>query len=256
MADKVIKAKELRPNYFKSQSVDIIIPYHGNYPYVSKAISGILASVTKNRYRITLVDDGSPNEHFGKELSKVDGIGLLRNNSRKGMGFSLNYALSETKQDYVCIMHSDSIPHSVAWLNNLGNSLFVLENKNVVMVGTKTDNPGTEVIQMKSDKYKTDSDYILKELEYLPFYCCLCRRDLFNSVGVFKEYLFGGEDVEFTARLQSKNLSQAICGSSWVHHERLDSFKKLIKNSKDEELESMSFFKLCKDLAKYGWKLD
>ena len=77
------KQGRLQTNGFSSvdprymSAVEIIIPFYGLYNRVSSLLESIFATVTRNRYQITLVDDGSPNEGFIKEISSKNSPGLV-----------------------------------------------------------------------------------------------------------------------------------------------------------------------------------
>lgn len=248
--------KDISIDSSRQLSVDFIVPYHGNYLHVSKLIKSIFKTVTSNSYRITLIDDCSPNEPFGAQLSTVKGVNLIRQENRSGFGACLNLGISESQNDLICVLHSDVYLHGISWLLNMIHSLDSLNNSNnVVMIGAKSNNPGVEINGLKEEKHSESNDFLIQDGEFLPLYCAVFYRRDFNLIGRFKEYLSGGEDVELSARLQHKGLNQAVCGKAWVNHDCLDSFSKL-KSKKDKLNNNASLVKLSNDIKKYGWKLN
>lgn len=214
--------RNFEPSPFHMASVEIIIPFHNEHAYVTKLIQNIFTTVHKNRYLITLVDDGSINESFVKDIEKkkIPGTRCLQQ-KHKGFGAAINYALKNpyvNNTNYVCIMHSDVLVEDAHWLNNLGTCLLALKNQNIKMVSALSDNPGSDFDFLRSDKGKIQDDYILTD-KYLPMYCVLANRQLFNKVGLFAEYPYAGIEAEdFALRMRKMNYKQAACGSSWVSH--------------------------------------
>lgn len=241
--------RNFEPSPFHMASVEIIIPFHNEHAHVTKLIQNIFTTVHKNRYLITLVDDGSINTSFAKDIEKkkIPGTRCLQQ-SHKGFGAAINYALKnpyKNNTNYVCIMHSDVLVEDAYWLNNLGNCLLALKNQNVKMVSSLTNNPGNNFNFLLGEKGKVKDDYILAD-EYLPMYCVLANRELFNKVGLFAEYPYAGLETEdFASRMRKMNYKQAACGNSWVSHVgglTLNKFKdnrkvqEILRNSKEQFL--------------------
>lgn len=205
-------------------AVEIIIPFHGLYNNVVTLIETIFSTITSNRYQITLVDDGSPNQGFIKELAskKIEGLICYRKNVQEGFASAVNFALQNTKNPwipYVCIMHSDTLPIDVAWLSNLGATLKKLKNSGIKMVSARSNYFDEYMQHLKTERNQKVDDYILKENEYLPMFCSIAHRDLFKNVGFLNTIsLAGGECHEFAKRMHEKGFRQAIAGNSWINH--------------------------------------
>lgn len=219
------------PNGFLFAPVDIIIPFHNEHHKVSRLLQGIFGSIRTNRYQISLVDDGSTNEEFIDLFRKVPGVVSFRHEEQRGFGAALNTAIQRTKQPYILILHSDVEVRGGSWLSELGKTYNDLREKKVKMIGAMTNNPVVDDERMICESGNTVSDFILGD-GFLPLYCALCKRELFNRVGLFKEYPYaGGEAEEFAFRMRKKGYKQGVCGSSWVYHEGRGTLKNYDKDT-------------------------
>ena len=220
-------------------AVEIIIPFHGLYHKVANLIETIFATVTSNRYQITLVDDASPNHGFIKELAskKITGLVCYRKNEHEGFASAINFAIKNSKNTwipYVCIMHSDVTPLDVAWLSNLGSTLKKLKGKGIKMVSARSNYFDENMKHLVTERSQKVDDYILNENEYLPLFCSIAHRDLFKHIGYFNSIsLAGGESHEFASRMRVKGYQQAIAGSSWINHDGNGTIKTLSPKLKE-----------------------
>lgn len=239
--DKVFITTSLEKKPFYMSSVEIIIPFHNMQSKVVNLIEDIFATVQKNKYLITLVDDGSINQSFIEQLKskEIAGLRFLRHEKSKGFGASVNYALNnEFKSDipFVAILHSDVRVYDINWLYNLGQSLAVMKEKGVKMISAMTDNPCCENQTLMAKRYEIREDAILSE-GFLPMYCVLANRELFHRVGPFVECQYAGVEVEeYAIRMSRKGYKQGVCGTSWVHHEGAGTLSQYAENKKVQEI--------------------
>jgi GT2 family glycosyltransferase len=207
---------------FSRSRVDIIIPFHGEYSRVSALVESIWMLTRSNPYQICLVDDASPNKDFIQIFKDRPQIFTIRNETQKGFAGALQTGYEATLQPWVLFLHSDCLVQHRNWMFELGKALLELKNQGVRMVSARSDKPGDFTDdRLKSKPGEVFPHIILeKEDSYLPLYCVMCHRDLFNHIGGFiKNYPYGGyEDTELGYRMRKYGYKQAICGKSWVHH--------------------------------------
>lgn len=226
---------------FLGASVEIIIPFYNKHSLVTKLITSIFNTITSNKYLITLVDDGSENNNFigQMEKAKILGVRCLKQ-EKKGFGAAVNHAIKTPfakSPPYVLILHSDVLFYSKNCLLNLGNYLQEVKEKNIKMVSPLTNNPVEPFGFLESKKGIEKENYILKENEFLPLYCALLHRDLFNYVGFFDECPYaGGEAKKFAKKMKEKGFHQAVCGKSWIYHEGGATLKLFEKNQKVQKI--------------------
>lgn len=228
------------PNFMSE--IEIIIPFHDECGKVANLINEIFKLVQTNRYQITLVDDCSSNKHFLNEIfsKKIEGVECLRTEKQLGFAGAVNYALKFAKNPWipwVCVMQSDVLPRNFSWLSKLGSCMQNLKTKNVKMVSPLTNNSifNRNLCQVKHEQdFKDD---VILEKGFLPMYTFLCHRDLFRKIGLLYEYpLMGCEAEEFALRMKKNGFYQAVCGSSFVHHEGKRTYNNIIKDTKNKEI--------------------
>jgi GT2 family glycosyltransferase len=233
MNEKETAKLSIKYDPFYMRPIDIIIPFHDAFNDLIKCFNSV-TTVNSNRFLITLVDDASSDPKFKDQFDKINGVQVIQHEKQLGFGAAVNTGLKNTQQPYVLILHSDTILQANSVIN-LGNSLLNLSKENVMMVTAKADNPlvgdercrGTRPIT-KDDEITTE-DVIVDG--FIPFYCCLSYRKLFQKIGLLEEYPYGYyEDEEFANRMNKAKFKQAICGNSWVTHKGGQSFKKFKDN--------------------------
>jgi GT2 family glycosyltransferase len=204
---------------FGRSPVDIIVPFHGQYKRLITLIESVLR-VRSNPYLLTLVDDGSPNPGFLKQLEKVPQLNRIRLDEQVGFGAALQAGFQATKQPFVMFMHSDCEALDPSWMLSLGQTLIELEEKGVGMVSARSDNPFCDDTRFEGKLNSTSEHVILESGESMPLYCAMCRRGLFNKIGGFiKSYPFAMyEDQELSYRMGVHGVKQAISGTSWIKH--------------------------------------
>lgn len=225
-------------------SVDIIIPFHGQYDKVRKLILSILEFTRSNPYKITLVDDCSPNQDFINIMSEAEQTQVIRLNEHSGYGAALEAGYNITEQPYVVFLHSDCEIKHPNWIEAMGESLLRLKSKNVRMVSARSDNPICDITELKGSKNEIIPDVIVDSP--LPMYCVMAHRELYKRIGFIKHYpLTGYEGDEFAYRMKNRGYSQAIAGGSWVHHEGHATVKDLIKSNPKSEQIIAENYNLC-----------
>ena len=259
MDEKVLKNSNLNFNGFSSTNpnymaaVEIVVPFYGQYNKISRLIDSIFSTVNNNRYQLTLVDDGSPNEGFIGQIKEkaMPGLHCLRLKKNSGFGAAVNYALENCINDwipFVCIMHSDTIPVDSSWLSQLGSFLNQVKKDNIKMVSPRSGVFNDEMKHLQTERSVKSEDRILSSEEYLPMFCSLAHRDLFKHVGRFREFpLAGCESMDYAMRMNSMGFKQAVSGKSWVEHEgrgTIDSLdgkmKEMLRKTHDEFVASLN----------------
>jgi glycosyltransferase involved in cell wall biosynthesis len=219
---KILVNRRLQPMPFHMAQVEIIIPFSGEQNRVTRLIESIFKTVTTNRYLISLVDDGSKNASFIRQIdkAKMAGVRCFRQDKSRGFGSAVNVALKTPFKngiDWVCVMRSNTLCENMNWLKNLGESYISLENQNVGMVSTLTNHPGyINVVNGKKEEKR--NNVILKD-DFLPLHCILTKREVLNSIGMFEDDLNDLDQAKNCAeKMSQKGFKQAVSGSSWVHY--------------------------------------
>lgn len=245
MTPKTYIARPINNISIFESSVDIIIPFHGQYESVSLLLDSIFRFTRSNHYKVYLVDDHSPNSNFirnieqnaikhAERLRRERVVFTFRNEEQKGFGGACKVGFSAGESPYVCFINSDCLIRDVGWLRAMGETLLNLKSQGVRMVSAMTNNPVNGDMSQKGEiSGREGEDVILTDDRFLSLYCFLCHRQLFENAGGFlKEYPYGGfEDQEFATRLRKHSYKQAVCRTSWVQHEGGATFRALLKNN-------------------------
>jgi GT2 family glycosyltransferase len=233
MANKVKIARTMERSRFSRSPVTIIIPYYEQYERVTELVKSILRATLSNPYEICLVDDASPNEAFFQKIQRSPQLVAYRSEKRLGFGGALELGFQKTKQPWVVFMNSDCLVERTSWLIEMGRALLELRDQNVRMVSARSDNPGVGVhpLLTGTKEDRVEDNIILKE-GFLPLYCAMCHRELFQKIGGFiKNYPLGGyEDEELAYRMRKFGYLQAIAGKSWVHHDGGATFEAICRS--------------------------
>jgi GT2 family glycosyltransferase len=224
-----IPMRPIRKLMARESPVDIILPYYDECEKVLELCKGIWTYTPLTPYKLYVVDDYSRHKTFIYTFRKTPFTTIIRNDARLGFGASLYEGFKVSNNPWVVFLHSDCKIDRPTWLTDLFASYYNLANYRVGMVAPRTNNPLVKNQGLKAESNAQPiADMILKE-GYLPLYCVLCRRDLFNKVGGFiKPYPFRGyEDEELAIRMRKHGYLQGISGRSWIFHEGSATVKKI-----------------------------
>lgn len=244
--------------------VEIIVPFHGQYDKLGRLISSVYRGTSSNPFRLTIVDDGSPNNGFIKQLEreaekeKIKNLSLIRIDQQRGFGAALWEGFSRTEFPYICFLNSDCVVEDVNWLKALHTSYMQLAGQGVKFLSARMDNPTTGDPRVRGSRSEKPRDIIIDvdsinqiidNDKYLPLTATFCHRDLFKRIGPIKSYPFGMyEDIELACRLFSYGYKQAISGASWIHHEGGATFRSLARNAVAQEEINENFSRCCQDI--------
>lgn len=250
--ERYMMKSEIKRSIFQTEKVDIIIPFHGEQGKLSNLIRDIIFCVKSNPYRITVVDDASPEklthnskglveelQHFDKNrpVGTIPILQAIRSEKHLGFGGAVRYGLKNTKYPWVLVMHSDCSVNQPNFMFEMGKCLLRNRTQRVGLVTARSNNPKTGDPRVKGTNSPVD-DIILTD-DFAPLFCFMCPRELFETIGGLCEYPYTGyEDEEFYHRMKVKGFKQAICGNSWVKHEGGGTMNRLLKN--EEILQEVS----------------
>lgn len=233
MATKTFVARPMNEVSDFNSQVDIIIPFYGQYERVTQLLESIFRLTRSNYYRVYVVDDCSPNPAYIQTINQnavknADRLGqsnvvfTTRNETQRGFAGACKAGFDMGESPYVCFINSDCLIRDSGWLRSMGMCLLNHKDKGVRMVAPMTDNPVDGDPMQKGEPFTREKeDAIIGDDSFLSLYCFMTHRQLYDKVGGFlKEYPYGFfEDQEFAARLRKHGFKQAVCRSSFVHHE-------------------------------------
>ena len=213
--EKTFINRTITNNPFLMASVEIIIPFHNEHNRVVKSIESIFRTIHNNCYLISLVDDGSKNKKFIKQIEnkKMPGVRCFQQ-EKKGLSSAINLVLNnpfKKKIPWVLILQPSLYPEDNNWLSEMGKMIEKEKVNGVKMVGPMTNDPNSVAFCKKGENKENK---ILDE-GFLSLSCVLCHRELFQRIGDFED-----SAELFALKMKSKGYKQAICGSSWLLNQK------------------------------------
>lgn len=219
---------------------DVLIPVYNHAELVEDCI-GRMDSTTSVPYKLTLIDDGSPDPKVREYLSKqITRATVLRNSQNLGFPQTVNKAARATYSKYLCILNSDCTPLP-GWLDIMVEDLEKNPRHGVVgplllFSPNSQSGPGGRVahagmyfdiervpyhryIGWPAD-HKRVREY-RDDLQAVTGACMLIRRSLWNDIGGFaKEYGRGTfEDVDFCLTAKHIKGQQIVyCPDAMLYH--------------------------------------
>lgn len=203
--------------------VDVIVPVYNRHDLVEACI-GRMPSTTSVPYRLTLIDDASPDPATRQYLMKQGGRAkLLSNSSNLGFPQTVNKAVKATTSKYICILNSDTEPLP-GWLDMLVADLEANPN-HAVAAPLLLFHPQSESGPMGSCQHAgvyfdvqrvprhryiawpADHPRVLEpndDLQAVSGACMLIRRSVWETVGGFDPMYGRGtfEDVDLCIRIK------------------------------------------------------
>lgn len=217
-----------------SSTVDIIIPIHNAYEYLSSCLESIRRN-TVGAYRLILIDDASTDpsiDSLFKALGekKESNILLIKNTYNQGFVATANRGMSIGKNDIV-LLNSDTLV-TKGWLSKLKRCA-----DSDPKIGTIT--PFSNNAEICSFPEFCRENPVPKDIELvnlameeasIPFYvdiptgvgfCLYIRRALIDRIGLFDVETFGkgyGEENDFCLRATQAGYRNVLCGDTYVAH--------------------------------------
>jgi len=115
------------------------------------------------------------------------------------------------------------------------------------MVAPRTNNPVVHDLRLQAESNAAPIENVILKDGFLPLYCSLCRRELFENInGFVKNYPCRGyEDEELAIRMRRNGYLQAISGKSWIYHagsattSKINNYSNILENNRNLCLEDL-----------------
>lgn len=194
-------------------TIDCIIPV---YEHTQRYVKYCVESINRNSF-----------------LSKNT---IIVNSRAHNFNFSqaINYGIQQSRADYIIIMNDDlvvgkdwdkallEIASKGYIVNPLSNCDYGWRHNYKIIVDGAWLGPGNLSLGAISTEhlmnccFTTDRQY---EVDWVPFFCTMISRDIYNKVGPLNEkFVNGCEDVEWCQRAKKLGYKMAITEKSWVFH--------------------------------------
>lgn len=209
--------------------VSIIIPTRDQAGFLEKCIDSIEKKTDYKNYDILIIDNNSEEiktKDYFEKISKKPNIRVLKYEYPFNFSGINNYAVTQSKSDYILFLNNDTEVISEEWLCAM---LEHAQRTEVGAVGCKLlypDNtiqhaglilgisgiPGKPGIAGHSHKHFPDDAYgyymkphIIQNLSAVTGACLMMRRDVFQEVGGFDDNLaYAFNDVDLCLKIRGK----------------------------------------------------
>lgn len=183
--------------------ISVLIPVYNVESFVSESVISICNQTYKN-LEIIVVDDCSTDHTYDIVyglLKSDDRIKLFRNSHNQKIANTLNYALSQSKGEYIARMDGDDFSEPMKIEKQF---LFLVNNPEFALVGTNYILENESGKEISRTNYISDFSKIKKILKYESpaAHIWLTTKKIYDEIGEYR--MPGVEDYDFLLRLVSK----------------------------------------------------
>ena len=203
----------------------IMAEYNTNTDLLKESIQSIL-NQTYDNFELILIDDCGFNSNVLNEIIESFNdrrIKLYKNESNKGLIFSLNRAIELSSGEYIARMDTDDFSYS----NRIEEEMdFILKNPKYDLIGSRCDYYDGENIWGESKDYgEITREKLLKGCP-LVHPSVIYRKKCMTAIGGYKEYK-RSEDYATWIELYANNYKMYVLNKKLVrYHLSIDDYKK------------------------------
>lgn len=183
-----------------SPLVSVVIPIYNGEKYIEQTIESVLSQTYQN-WELVIINDGS-SDHSEELVLKYrdERIRYFRNDGNKGISYSLNKGLNESRGEFIARLDADDISLPTRLEKQVG---FLTENRDYVLCGSyfQTINPAGRILK---DIRFPDNNRDAKS--YLLLHNCFCQSAVMMKASIAKEIKYDpefkiGEDYDLWHRI-------------------------------------------------------
>jgi glycosyltransferase involved in cell wall biosynthesis len=214
----------------KYPGISVVIAVLNEGEDISQCLDSIIRQTYKGEFEIIIADGGSDdntNEIIKEYQIKLSNIVLL-SNEKSNQAAGRNLAISKAKFDLIAYIDGHSFADE-KWLECLMDTYLDKQNTNIFGVGSVYFNSDNSMFTKASDLVlrslpagANEEHFLnattLKEVDNA--YACLYRKEVFNQIGGYKEYLLTGEDLELNQRAVKAGYKLYVNPDSKVYYKR------------------------------------
>ena len=214
---QALRLLRLKKNPAALATWNVVIPCHNYRRYLEESVQSVLASDAD--YEIHIVDDASTDDTWevATELSsQYDHVHYLRNEERRGPGYSRNRGIAALKSEFVVLLDADDM---------IGPD-YLLDAGSRLGRGADVVNPDAVLFGDSQERWVVpDATTFSMLLERNPVHCSSAfRRELWSKVGGIDERIPCWEDYHFWLRLAAAGARiQGLHGEHFWHRRHDDS---------------------------------
>lgn len=217
------------------KKVSIVVPVYNNLKITIDCLSDLMMTYGVEK-EIIVVDDGSK-EPVSKAVKKMfPQVKVLKNEKNLGFAKTVNKGIKVARYDLICLLNNDVRLPNPKWLKTMVESLDKYNLDMTAPAGGRMDGrwnyqPGEQV--KRGGKFS-----------YLPFWCCLIKKEVFDKIGLISEsYGYGFfEDLDFCYKAKKAGFKLGITEGTETKHLYHQTFLKEGYNLAEEYKEKRKIF--------------
>lgn len=190
--------------------ISIIIPTFNEVEMIGKTINHIQNCMSNNDFEIIVSDAGSSDNTV--EIAKNNNV-IVLNSPVKGRSGQMNHGVAAAIGDIYYFVHADSLP----------NPTFYSDIKNAI---NSNYDSGTFLTQFDSTKKILRINEFFTKFNFLFFrggdQSIFVTKDLWNTIGPYKEEMLIMEDYDFLKRIYDKGKFKLIQKPTLVSARKYD----------------------------------
>jgi glycosyltransferase involved in cell wall biosynthesis len=216
----------------------IVIPMRNEEKYIERCLDSVLANtVPHEQFEIIVVDGDSTDRSRELVIAKAAEFSCIRllRNPKQTVSPGLNLAISQSTGRYIIRLDA----HSVYPPDYIAKCIDELQRTGAAVVGGRCiTRPGAEALVAKAVAFATQNPICVGNSAYrigvydryvdtVPFGAF--RREIFNSVGLFREDLVRHQDYELNARIRKAGERIYLSRAIFVTYYNVPTFSKFIR---------------------------
>jgi glycosyltransferase involved in cell wall biosynthesis len=229
--------------------VSVILPAYNSEKFIGKAIQSVLQQ-TFTDFELIIINDGSTDKTEFEILAFADPkIVYLKNQTNKGLVFTLNKGIDLANGKYIARMDGDDISLPQRFKKQLS---YLQENSSVDILATVVkliDENDQDAGNWSSDAKNISSQDIRREL---PKDNCIAHPSVMGTTSVFKKYKFNksqvhGEDYDLWLRMAADNVIIHKLPEPLLKH-------RILSSSFTRTRQKNVFWKIAKLKLRFAWQ--
>ena len=210
--------------------VSVIIPVYNRPIQVVDCIKSIQNQDYDDKESV-VVDDGSTDNTWDV-LKKIPGLRLIRPKKRMGPGAARNTGVKASKGKILVFLDSDCLAAKNNWLMNHVKAHELVDDRIVsgIVKGIHNTYGGAVFSYVNWSMFMGKKGVIART--YVPLANLSVSRSTFNRIGLFDTTMPIYEDVDWSYRVNAKNIDFKLIDNAIVYHKDREGLKNVFKHQK------------------------
>jgi len=193
-------------------TVSIVIPVYNQLKMTIACLNDLLKTPIPTE--TIVIDDGSKREPISKALPKLfPQVKLLTNDTNLGFAKTVNKGIKASTGTHILLLNNDIRLHNPNFLQIMLDNM---KKRNLDLTAPK----GGRMCEKTWEYQPGEATKTTDSFTFLPFWCCLIKREVFDRIGFIDESYGKGfwEDVTFCLTAKKAGFKMGITEGTGVEH--------------------------------------